>query len=281
MNKPADWLAVLDDRARARFHGLERGSEDFIAACVDVLSQLPPWNFSWDDLTDARIWRCRQQSFPQNGMFADFALTVWRSEDVFLDIYVWNGSETSIHDHHFAGAFRVVAGSYHQTDYRFSESQECAPGLWKGVLEINATQDLLLNNTYPIQAADGLIHRVLHPVCPSVTLCLRTTPLSPSLHVYFPAGYKVKAASLHVQKLYAQARDSWLAGDDSVALRYLAQFSPGDLAFCLGKFHSPEKDWIELMTLVQPDHAVVLREVHQASEKLHRQTKALRKVLAE
>ena len=58
----------------------------------------------------------RQQ--PQTD-FSDLPLVFYRCDAFHVEMLIWTGSSTTIHQHSFSGAFRVFAGSSLHSEYEF------------------------------------------------------------------------------------------------------------------------------------------------------------------
>lgn len=156
-------------------------------------------NFSTDYVPDIDV--CLKESptitlplqqFP-NGEFSDFPLTLVRRENFLIDIYVWFKSDTNIHNHHFCGAFKVIAGSSAQIRYKFKILQEIGPGLSQGEMTQEGLDELALNAVQAIDPREEFIHNVFHTGKPTITLCLRTPAFKgEALDVYIYPKYKLK-----------------------------------------------------------------------------------------
>lgn len=115
-----------------------------------------------------------RQGYP-NREFGDAAVTVARNADFRIDVYVWNGGhDTSIHDHHFTGAFRPIFGVSRQHRFVFETESDRGLGLTEGVLRHCATRSVSGEGAVEIPTGDRLIHLVEHLGEPTVTVCVRT-----------------------------------------------------------------------------------------------------------
>ena len=154
-------------------------------------------NFDWEFNQESFFCLFRQlghlpaQSFP-NREFGEIPFTLFRSDIFFLDLYIWNKFETSIHDHHFCGAFKLLAGRSQQHVYEFTESEVLNPLISKGKLTKIRSENLKIGSTQKIELGDNFIHQVCHLGHPTVTLCLRTTGLLDNLFCYHTSGYRFK-----------------------------------------------------------------------------------------
>jgi hypothetical protein len=131
------------------------------------------------------------QSFPNNE-FGELPYTLVRRDMIFFDVYIWSHFETSIHDHHFCGAFAILKGQSLQHLYSYQAHEKIAEGVDKGELSMVESRKLYPGDTQQIRVADKFIHRVLHLDHPTITICIRTLPLYDQLSVYTINGYRIK-----------------------------------------------------------------------------------------
>ena len=122
------------------------------------------------------------QSFP-DAVFSDLPITLARTSKVHMDMYFWFKSDTSIHNHHFAGAFKVVKGSSYQICYKFDSPISVDPSLYEGKIEKVSDNLLTEGSVELIIPEDCFIHQVIHLEKPTITLCLRTNSL-PNLNLW-------------------------------------------------------------------------------------------------
>lgn len=131
-----------------------------------------------------------EQTF--NGQeFSQFPLTLLSKNGIHLDLYHWIGSNTSIHDHHFHGAFKVLRGEYVQRVYEFETLDQPISGLATGKLKIKEERTLSEGEVVEIHPGDKFIHETWHPAGECVTACLRMRKTSGSLHSYLSPGLKI------------------------------------------------------------------------------------------
>ena len=131
------------------------------------------------------------QTFP-NGEFSDFPLTLVRTDKILIDIYFWFKSDTSIHNHHFCGAFKIIGGDSYQVSYRFDKTKTISPGLDEGVMTQIGNEHLTLGSVNTIKLKDNFIHHVFHLGKPTITLCVRTPFLdNENLSTFLYPKYRV------------------------------------------------------------------------------------------
>lgn len=117
-------------------------------------------------------------SVPQQGHnpFSDLPVTVFRSRDFYIELLVWSHATTSIHQHGFSGAFRVVRGSSIHTRYAFRTRRRVSDDCLIGDMNLLGSETLSVGSVRRIEpGADGLIHSLYHLDNPSLSLIVRTT----------------------------------------------------------------------------------------------------------
>lgn len=116
------------------------------------------------------------QTYP-DAIFSDFPFTLARTPKVHLDMYYWFHTDTSVHNHHFSGAFKVIQGKSHQLSYEFKVSNKVDEHLFEGQTIKKSDLILSVGDVHRIHPQDEFIHQVIHLEKPTVTLCLRTDNL--------------------------------------------------------------------------------------------------------
>lgn len=106
--------------------------------------------------------------------FGQPPLTLYQDERLIVDALFWFDSTTSIHQHAFAGAFHVLAGSSLHTNQRFIEERRVGDELMLGRLERDVLEVLRPGATRAILAGSGLIHALFHLESPSITIVVRS-----------------------------------------------------------------------------------------------------------
>lgn len=107
--------------------------------------------------------------------FSNLPLMLYRAEGFYLELLVWTKGTTSIHQHGFSGAFRVVAGSSLHTDYRFVAHRQLGSRMAVGEVQACGMRRLVAGDVMQIRSGpDGLIHSLFHLDNPSATLVART-----------------------------------------------------------------------------------------------------------
>ncbi len=123
--------------------------------------------------------------------FSQFPLTVLNERNLHLDIYHWSGSHTTIHDHNFKGAFKVMKGTYRQKLYSFNSRLKVFDWLEIGDLTLKEDKTLLPGSVVSIPLGSDFIHSNEHSNGECVTICLRTAVPEGPIHTYIMPGLKL------------------------------------------------------------------------------------------
>lgn len=161
-----------------------------------------------DSLTftpDSLLEEIQEIELPQQNFlhkeFSDFPLTLVRKEKFLIDMYIWLHSDTSIHNHHFSGAFKVMTGSSFQVNYAFIPEKNLGENLQTGDLKKLEAIHLPNGTVQKIEYQDKFIHHVLHLEQPTITLCVRTPPSKENaLAVYLYPKYRLLLKELDTTK---------------------------------------------------------------------------------
>lgn len=106
--------------------------------------------------------------------FGDAQVTVWRNAHLLVQVIFWLEETTAIHQHGFAGAFRLLRGASLHSTYRFTGGRTVAAGFRVGRLARAVHELLGPGDVRTIDPGDALIHNLVHVEMPSVTLTVRT-----------------------------------------------------------------------------------------------------------
>lgn len=149
---------------------------------------------------------------------------------------------TNIHDHNFAGAFKVMNGTYHQCSYEFKVADELAPDVRKGQLRELGQETLGAGDYQEIRHGQSFIHQVFHTDVPCVTLCLRTTNFDFPLNSYLLAGFQfAHLPTPEAQNALALATAQVVSNDLNQAMATLRTISRGPAL--LATIHSQHQLW--------------------------------------
>ncbi len=106
--------------------------------------------------------------------FSNLPIVMYHGKFVEVSLYVWTDSSTSIHQHAFGGAFRVLQGSSIQTRYKFDEHQRINTCLLIGSTTVEEIELLSAGSVQQINSGKhGLVHRLFHLERPTTTLVIR------------------------------------------------------------------------------------------------------------
>jgi hypothetical protein len=130
-----------------------------------------------------------QQADPQ-ATFGQPPVTLFRRRRFYVAALFWVDATTSIHDHNFAGAFQVLAGSSIETTFRFEVSRQIGEHLRCGELQVRRAALLVKGDVRPITAGPSYIHSLFHLPRPAVSLVVRSfRDVSPGIQLaYLPPG---------------------------------------------------------------------------------------------
>ena len=137
-----------------------------------------------DDLSEARALppqRLVDQTFGQP------QVTLYSGDAFEIEVLFWHTGTPAIHQHAFAGAFRLLAGRSAHCGYRF-EPRGRIDRVTVGRLEMEHFEILQTGRTVPIPHGATLIHSAFHVDSPSVTLVVRTEQDEVPELTYLPPG---------------------------------------------------------------------------------------------
>ena len=186
------WMTELEQGVGAEWEAAGRDLDAFPRICRQRLARVPI-----DVDCPTFVEQLARLDYPDQGFFnkefGHVAITIASNADFRIDAYVWNmGRDTSIHDHHFTGAFRPIYGISKQLHFSFEPEAECDAGLTRGTLRYCETRTISEDDAEEIPLGERLIHLVEHFGAPTITLCIRTPDL-PGRHLneYFFPGYRL------------------------------------------------------------------------------------------
>jgi len=125
-------------------------------------------------------WAAGAEQLPsqtaRNDVFGQPPLILYREEDFVVQALTWMDGTTAIHQHGFAGAFRVLQGSSLHVEHRFAAGERLADiRLAVGELSIRRAEVLRPGATRRIEPGDVFIHALFHLEQPTVTAVVRNT----------------------------------------------------------------------------------------------------------
>ena len=106
--------------------------------------------------------------------FSDLPVTLAMGEHCFLDLYFWRRRPTTIHNHHFTGAFQCLAGE--NVDLEFEYTKELSLGRYHdlGQLQLRQSRKLVSGDIAAIDLLDKFIHQNHHQAELTINVCFRT-----------------------------------------------------------------------------------------------------------
>ena len=172
--------------------------QTFPGICSRILGELEI-NFCYKEILKfLSTNKLPRQTFAKRE-FGDLPLTLFRHKDFSMEIYTWHQADTSIHDHHFCGAFKVIKGSSIQKTFSFTldPSSKKSSFLQVGELKVNETRKLFPGDVQEIALNEKFIHQVIHLEHPTITLIIRSNNLSEMLNCYYPKSIRIKYSVNH------------------------------------------------------------------------------------
>jgi len=175
-----DWAGYFEllGRETERCLAAAGGDKDrFPEIAAAVLGNVPtPMQLDWttllEDVVAGRSLLPRQED--PGATFGEPPLTLFRSDRFFVSALYWLDGTTSIHQHSFSGAFRVLCGSSLHVAYDFDVREALSDQLRLGSLDRHAPEVLRCGDVRTIQYGDAFIHSLFHLDRPSVTVVIRT-----------------------------------------------------------------------------------------------------------
>jgi len=145
-----------------------------VAAEALAGANLPGGLTPWDIVR----WLAVEKQLPaQQDLDANFGnppITVYSGSRFFIDVYFWVDGTTDIHQHGFAGAFQVLAGSSLHSRYTFHEEQAISQRFRLGQITFETVELLQLGDIRKINPGGEHIHSLFHLDRPSATITVRT-----------------------------------------------------------------------------------------------------------
>ncbi len=261
--------------------------EDFPPLATELLSTFD-WNFNHLEFQDylKSLGSLPRQSFTRDE-FGELPFTLFRHDKFHLDVYVWNNNETSIHDHHFCGAFKLLTGKSLQMTYHFEEGRNVSPLVNVGTLTKISTRYLNQGDVQEIQLGEKFIHQVIHLDFPTVTFILRTPDLMDNLLSYWSSGLRLKFNLDHPKMtkildffdsvLIFHQDDQDQSFLDRLIYPILDQFTVVEMAACLQRMrlfvsepvHTMMKDYA-LKSPLAADYELMLNSVKNEQKMIYK-----------
>jgi hypothetical protein len=186
LHKPVTvWLAINDDKMNfqqfqilgeeihAKFKSRNCDEQMLPGLAAEALARVNlDADFRLDQLADFLIATKIEQQPSLH--FSNLPPVVYRCEDFYIELLVWTEATTTIHQHGFSGAFRVLVGSSFHSAYEFTEHERISSRLLLGDTRLKSVEILRTGDVRQIRSGrNGLVHALFHLDRPSVTVVVR------------------------------------------------------------------------------------------------------------
>lgn len=215
----------------------------------------------------------------RNLEFSDLPLTLARSENCFIEIYCWRRRPTTIHNHHFSGAFMCMEGHNVDIEYDFQKHSSIGHLIELGKLSVKKEKTMKAGDVATIAPLDKYIHQNHHQSDLTINLTFRTNNLkNKNLSNYLFSGIKYEKDISTLNRLHILRRGidfsviktENLSLSDEEAIYFLTQhYEEGSgnkhLSFFADKLESQikKKFQISVMKLLR-DHDKKLSEMEDS-----------------
>lgn len=183
-------FVALGDDLQSRFRRLNHDELAFSKLAAEVLTGYHQ-PFEWNPEAIARFLTSTTVAQDPNFEFSNLPVIVYRCPEFYIELLVWTSGTTSIHQHSFSGAFKVLTGSSLHSRYSFREERRINHRLQLGKVHCQQVEYLQQGDIREIHpGAGGLSHSLFHLDHPSVTLVIRTLGMQAYLPqmTLFPPG---------------------------------------------------------------------------------------------
>jgi hypothetical protein len=135
------------------------------------------------ELSDVVQWFTTSGDIPEQYVkeFGQPPINVYVAENFYIQVLVWIDGTTAIHEHSFAGAFGVLAGSSVHSRYRFEAVKPLSRELQLGHVHYVSSEILKRGDLRTIHCGSSFIHALFHLDRPSVSVVVRTKTAANSL----------------------------------------------------------------------------------------------------
>ncbi|MBI3653577.1 MAG: hypothetical protein HY231_21310 [Acidobacteria bacterium] len=106
--------------------------------------------------------------------FGQPPINLYLSERFLIEALFWLDATTAIHQHAFAGAFGVLAGSSVHSEYHFQQEEAVSKQLKLGAVKFRSAELLQRGDIRAIAPGEQFIHALFHLDRPSLTIVIRT-----------------------------------------------------------------------------------------------------------
>ncbi|MFT5548102.1 MAG: hypothetical protein ACI9CO_000014 [Candidatus Azotimanducaceae bacterium] len=132
--------------------------------------------------------------------FSDLQFKLYDNGIFFVELLIWTGSDTSIHDHGFTGVLYQLSGESIVSTYSFMEQNKVSQNITLGKLKLKDASYSSSGSYRVIPPGREEVHMVTHIDSPTISLIIRThdiPELSPQLN-YFPRNLMLSHSELDV-----------------------------------------------------------------------------------
>jgi hypothetical protein len=202
--QPLAYFEQLGRLVEQRWTARGRHAQQLAEVATDALREVPVP----DELTPTSVLGLlavgsdlpRQRK--SSDQFGQPPAVMFKSDDLEVQAITWMEGTTSIHQHGFDGAFRVLWGSSLHVRYSFATGETLSDGhLLAGQLTMEGPEILWTGDVRPIVGGFDFIHALFHLERPSVTIVVRNK----SSDLGYPQ-YDYRLPGLGVDALYPDDR---------------------------------------------------------------------------
>ena len=165
---------ILGDEIHAKLKSSGFNEEAFPDIAAEALAHVElEGDFELQQIADFLI----TTKIPQQPSleFSNLPPVVYRCEEFYIELLIWMDATTTIHQHAFSGAFRVLVGSSFHSVYEFEENDRINSRLLLGEVRLKNAEILQRGDVRPIYPGrSGLAHALFHLERPSVTIVVRS-----------------------------------------------------------------------------------------------------------
>jgi hypothetical protein len=171
------WIEELGERVEKRWREVSYSEDAFseIAANALTAAECSPEFFR-----EVTAWGLGDHVIPFQvdieAMFGQPPICIYVNplQTFYIQALVWLDSTTSVHQHGFSGAFKVVEGQSVHARHSFDASDRVNSRMIFGTINYLDAEVLSVGDVRKIERGSSLIHSVFHLDRPSVTLVVRT-----------------------------------------------------------------------------------------------------------
>ncbi len=132
------------------------------------------------DPADVVDWLVSSPRIPEQKYreFGQPPINMYLGKNFLIEVLFWLDSTTAIHQHAFAGAFGVLAGSSVHSHYQFELMQSVSEQLMLGEVNFMSSELLKRGDVRTIHIGNRFIHALFHLDRPSLSVVVRTRSLA-------------------------------------------------------------------------------------------------------